>query len=216
MGGTKKNTNNSNKGGRGLGPAKRKEHAKKALQSRYKNDSEIKRLANIIQETQHQCETLVKEKNKLSEWGTGRAIRRIQADNVRQQAIDKFGMTRFVANTDPEKAEMSHSTTNVDDPSAVDGNSRTVRSNSKQLSPITLHDFRRTAACVGAMTKHAKAYLEYEAGRQRDWKNAFIHILNKQKVAEDKIKLLQLGSHSTSAGVGTGGATNDNNTTSSK
>lgn len=171
MGGTKKNNNAS-----GLGPAKRKEHAKKSLQSRYKNDTEIKRLVKTIQDSKQQQEILLNAKNQLTETSETRELLKSRAEYKRNLCINKLGLNTFIK-------ESSISPNDADPYQTF------------QL-PATLDGFRRAVSCMAMMIDDSKYRLDVEAECQRNWLHGFIHILNKQKVAEDKIKLLQLGSNS--------------------
>lgn len=174
MGGTRKNNNNGN------GPGKRKENAKKSLQNRFKNDTEIKRLIKTIQDSKHQRDLLLKEKRQLTEMAEERALRISHVEDEQNLKINKLGLTTFIK-------EANYLGKNPD--------------KTNQL-PITVDGFRRAVSCMAMMVDDSKDSLDLEAGCLRDWLHAFIHILNKQKVAEDKLKLLRLGSDSITTTTG--------------
>ena len=164
MGGTKKNNN-----GNGLGPAKRKEHAKKSLQNRYKNDTEVKQLVKTIKETTQQHELLLEVKQRLDKSVESRKLQKSRVENERNQGINQLGLSTFIKE------------------------SPTPPGSANQL-PATVDGFQRATSCMTKMIDNSKHHLDLEARRQRNWSHAFIDILNRQKVAEDKMKLLQLGS----------------------
>jgi len=168
MGGTKKNNNNGN----GLGPAKRKEHAKKSLQNRYKNDTEVKQLVKTIQETTQQQELLLEAKQQLDKSVKKSKLQKSRVENERNQGINQLGLSTFIKESSTLPSSANHA---------------------NQL-PATVDGFRRATSCMAMMVDNSKYFLDLEAGRQRSWLHSFIDILNKQKVAEDKMKLLQLGS----------------------
>lgn len=88
MGGSKKSKSNKG-GGCGLGPASRKEHAKKALQNRFKSDSELKQLVKTIQHTEREITAIQAEKEAIIVASLARYTEKMEAEIVRNTRAKK-------------------------------------------------------------------------------------------------------------------------------